>query len=164
MNLYEITQEEKKLNELFELVETEEDNDAVVQLLEEITLELTKKSSNIIKARTYTRNTIENLDNEIKRLSEYKRHLEKREKSFSNYVVKCMQAIGIKKIETPLGVLSLRTSPGSLIIDDEKKIPANYYSQEVVYRLEKNKVKSDIKNGVAVEGAHIEKNTNLVIK
>ena len=164
MNLYEITKEEERLTELFELVETEDDNNAVIELLEEIQKQITNKGSNIIKARKRTETTIESIKSEISRLNEYKKYLENRQEKFNNYVIECMKRLDVKRIETPLGVISLRNTPGKIVIDNPDLISNEYIIQKITFEVSKSKIKTAISNGKVIEGVHIEKGTTLTIK
>ncbi|MCX4252498.1 siphovirus Gp157 family protein, partial [Clostridioides difficile] len=73
----------------------------------------------------------------------------------------CMELLDTKKVETFLGNISIRKSAGSLVIEDEEKIPAIYKTVEQVVKVDKNTIKDFIKKGHEVEGCRIEYSTTL---
>lgn len=71
----------------------------------------------------------------------------------------------LKKIELMNGMtVQLDATPGALVIEDESKVPEEYWSKKIVSMVDKKKLKADIKEGVFVEGVSIEKDYKFVIK
>lgn len=99
-------------------------------------------------------------------MSDRRRAIENRVKSIKAYVLRNMEAAGITKIECPLFVLSIRNNPLSVVVDDEKQIPADYMRQPEPPAPEpdKKKILEDIKQGVVIDGVHTEQRKSLVIK
>ena len=71
----------------------------------------------------------------------------------------------MKKVETKLGNMTVRKNPVSVVIDDESLIDEDYKQEVVTIKIDKKAIKEDItKNGVVVNGCHLEQSTNLIIK
>ena len=74
-----------------------------------------------------------------------------------------MQLFEVDKIESPLLKISFRASE-SVEIDDVDSIPAEYMVTKTTTQPDKVKLKSAIKAGELIIGAHIQVNKNLQIK
>lgn len=165
MNLYQITEEDRKLNDLISDVETEDDNDAIVELIDEISSQIKNKGTGIIKARMNTDSTIKALDEEIKRLQDYKKNIKNKQSKFNDYVLMCMDKLGIKKIETPVGTISTRKSPASLLIEDENLVPNEFVIIKQTESIDKTAIKNLMKKGEVVKGCRlVTDKKSLVIK
>lgn len=72
-----------------------------------------------------------------------------------------MDEYGLDKVEIGLHKLSKRTSKAVEIVD-ESKIPNNYI--KVTTSIDKSALRTDLLNGVLVEGAELKTNTSLTIR
>ena len=72
-----------------------------------------------------------------------------------------MDEYGMDKVEIGLHKLSKRTSK-AVEITDEAKIPNNYI--KVTTSIDKSALRTDLLNGVLVEGAELKTNTSLTIR
>lgn len=72
-----------------------------------------------------------------------------------------MDEYGMEKVEIGLHKLSKRTSK-AVEITDETKIPNNYI--KVTTSIDKSALRTDLLNGVLIEGAELKTNTSLIIK
>lgn len=102
------------------------------------------------------------LDAEIKRLQGRKASKTKLIKSLRYYILDAMTASKTDKIKSELFTLSVRDNKGSLVIDSEDLIPAQY--KERLPSLRKAAIKSALAEGKSVPGARIEKNRSLSIR
>ena len=168
MNLYQLTTEVKGLEELItESINEEtgeiENADVLQELEKEVVDQLTNKSTGIIK---YFRNndlTLEMIDEEIKRLQALKKVKKNENDNFKKYVIYCMEQMGVKKIETPLGNISLRASK-SVDVYDEMLVDKKYFKEVIEYKLSKTDLKKAIESGEDVQGARIVRKNSLIIK
>ena len=113
MKLYEITSEMRALDELFLSCIDEETgevkDDGVIDILEqELKLQLQTKGAGIIKSFKNSEAMLNGVDEEIKRLQALKKSISNQINSRKEYIVRNMEMMGITKIETELGNLSLR--------------------------------------------------------
>ena len=90
---------------------------------------------------------------------------EKSELSLREQAKNEMLARDIKKIQLLNGMtVQLDSTPGALKIEDESKVPEEYFKEKITKSVDKVKLKEDIKQGVYVEGVTIEQWYNFVIK
>ena len=169
MKLYELTQEEKHLNDLFLAAIDEEtgeikDSEILDELEAEFKTALTNKSAGIIKAIREQEEKINGTENEIKRLQNLKASRTKVLERFKDYIKFNLKNMDIKKVETSLGTISLRVNPPSTDIFDESILPKKFFKEKVTYTASKTDIKKALQNGEEVPGARLVVNTNLNIK
>jgi hypothetical protein len=116
---------------------------------------------------------IRNLEATADAIKDAEGHMEARRKVMENriasikkYLLENMQHCGISKIECPEFVISLRSNPQKVVIDDQKLIPVEYMWQPETPPPEpdKKKMLEDMKVGVIIDGAHVEQSKRLEIK
>ena len=168
MKLYELTEEERKLNDLFLAAIDEEtgeikDSEILDELEAEFKTALTNKSAGIIKVIRQQEADIEMVDAEIERLKAVKERMKKGIEGFKHYIKYNMAQMDIKKIETPLGNLSLRQTTATDIYD-ESVLPKEFLKEKITYTPSKTDIKKALQNGEEVPGARLVVNTNLNIK
>jgi hypothetical protein len=100
---------------------------------------------------------------EIKRLQALKKAKETTVERLKTSVETAMELFGIKKVETPTMVLTLRPSE-SVTIEDESKLPKEFIVAKTTYTPDKVAIKKAIKAGEPVSGAAITINQNLQVK
>jgi hypothetical protein len=102
----------------------------------------------------------------IKDMSVRAEQLEKNAERVRQYLLDNMIFAGVKKLETPYFVLTVRENPPKVVVDDEKKIPSEYFSEPVIPlpKLDKKLVVQAIKDGFTVAGVHVERGMSLQIK
>lgn len=102
---------------------------------------------------------------EEKRLSQKKKTLKNRIDWIKTLYKQTMEIMKKDKIQTPIGTMALQNNPGSLVIDNEKLIPAEFTT--VIpehFEPNKEKIKAAIKAGQAVPGARIAQGKSLRIR
>lgn len=164
LTLYNIT---NKFAELMDMAEngelTEEQYNA---LGEQLALELQQKGSGIIG---YTQNEealIEAIDFQIKRLQDFKKAKQNKLEKFKQYVKENMDRLGITKMDTELGTLSIAKNPMSVEIENEEEIPEEFKQQVITTKIDKTAIKNHFKaTGEIIAGAKIiDDKTSLRIK
>ena len=103
------------------------------------------------------------VDEEIKRLQALKKSISNQINSRKEYIVRNMEMMGITKIETELGNLSLRKSK-SVNIYDESLIDKKFIEIETKEKISKTEIKKAIEAGENVQGANIVEKNSLNIK
>ena len=143
LTLYNIT---NKFAELMDMAEngelTEEQYNA---LGEQLTLELQQKGSGIIG---YTQNEeafIEAVDFQIKRLQDLKKARQNKLEKFKQYVEENMDRLGITKMDTELGTLSISKNPMSVEIENEEEVPKEFKQEVVTIKIDKTAIKNHFK-------------------
>lgn len=168
MKLYEITSEMRVLDELFLSCIDEETgevkDDGVIDILEqELQIQLQTKGAGIIKSFKNSETMLNGVDEEIKRLQALKKSISNQINSRKEYIVRNMEMMGITKIETELGNLSLRKSK-SVNIYDESLIDKKFIEIETKEKISKTEIKKAIEAGENVQGANIVEKNSLNIR
>lgn len=164
LSLYNIT------NKFVELMDKAQEGELTEeeynQLGEELALQLQQKGSNIIG---YTKNielTIDAMKAEEKRIADNRKKLESKLDKFEQYVKDNMERLGITKMDTELGTLSIARNPISIEIEKEDAIPNEFKLEVVTTKIDKKAIADNFKktgeipNGVIIHT----NNTNLRIK
>lgn len=100
-----------------------------------------------------------------KQMYERARGLKMKIETLENYLRESLQKCKIEKIsKSPDFVISVKYNPPSVHIDDEKKLPQDYFKRKEVYTVDKELIKLDIDKGIDVPGASIVRKTRLEIK
>ncbi|WP_042744896.1 siphovirus Gp157 family protein, partial [Clostridioides difficile] len=142
--LYELTTDLLEIEE--GLTETTgNEAEKLEEIKEIIKQEIQNKNTRIVSVILNIDSDINSIDSEIKRLQELKRVKKNTLDRLKSNIKDCMELLGTKKVETVLGNISIRKSAGSLVIEDEEKIPAIYKTVEQVVKVDKNTIKDFIK-------------------
>lgn len=169
LTLYGISKEMIAMEELWEMAideETGEIKDAALleELQQGIETTLKEKSADIVKYYKNRDSLIESIDKEIKRLQELKKIGEKKQDSFKNYIKMCMEKMGVKKIETSNGNISLRKTPESVELIDEEIIPEKFKTTIQLEKISKTDIKKALQEGEEVPGATLKRGMSINIK
>ncbi|MCJ0497906.1 siphovirus Gp157 family protein, partial [Clostridioides difficile] len=123
--LYELTTDLLEIEEgLTEITGNEAEK--LEEIKEIIKQEIQNKNTRIVSVIINIDSDINSIDSEIKRLQELKKIKKNSLDRLKSNIKECMELLGIKKVKTFLGNISIRKSAGSLVIEDEEKIPAIY--------------------------------------
>lgn len=151
----------KEIDDLF-LEATDEDGvidfDQIKDRLEELELGKAEKIDNCLafcKSRTATADA---LKKEKAAIADRQRVAENEAKRMKEYIGFCLRG---EKYESTAGKVSYRKSE-SVEITNEDIIPDEYLKWES--RPNKTAMKDDLKQGVVIDGAHLEVNINTIIK
>lgn len=164
LSLYNITNQFIELMDKAESGElTEEEYNA---LGEQIATELQNKSTNIIG---YIRNSellIEAMKAEEKRISDMRKSGENKLERIKQYVKENMERLGIDKIPTEIGSLSIAKNPMSVEIENEEEVPERFKQEVVTTKIDKVMIKNYFKDtGEMIPGVRIiDDKTSLRIK
>ncbi|CEK35429.1 bacteriophage resistance protein,Siphovirus Gp157 [[Clostridium] sordellii] len=150
--LYELVTDLIDLTEEGEMELNEDVKQEVIKLLE---IEIKNKSKNIIGVIKNHEATIKAMKDEEKRIAKNRKIKENSLERFKEYVRECLERAGKKKVETDIGVISLRKKQASLIIEDEELIPEEYKVRKELVSIDKNSIKDFIKKGNTVNGCKL---------
>ena len=167
MKLSAIRDEFRALEELYEDqidYETGEikDSNTLGELQLELQEQLLKKSEGLIQVIKSKEYQLETLDDEIKRLQAIKKVRTNQLKNFENFIKVNMQQMELKKIETPLGAISLRTSKAIELNEDVLDPKYGTIIQET--KFSKTEIKKLLEAGEVINGARIVENISLQVK
>lgn len=162
LKLYQITNGFMEVNNI--------DNDLTEEEKSEINKELCEalqtKSTNIIGYYKNENALLDGIKAEIERLRNYKAIVEGRIDRYKEYVKSNMQILGINKIETELGTISIAKSPVKIEIIDEDKVPDEFKTIVQEVKVDKKSILNNFKEtGEIPDGVDIQtENKSLRIK
>jgi seryl-tRNA synthetase len=157
MKLYELTQTYQTILDL------DIDQESLETALESLNDTLEEKANSIGKVISQLNAESAAYKTEIDRLNAKKKQSESKVESLKEYLDFAFKSMNVSKLETPLYKFSYRKSE-SVFIDNLEEIQEQYKRTEVVISVDKTSIKSAIKAGLEVKGAHIEEKQNLQIK
>lgn len=136
------------------------------QLGEELAIELQNKGTNIVGYALNEESLIDAIDIQIKRLQEFKKLKQNNLDRFKEYVKDNMERLGITKMDTELGILSIAKNPISVEIVNEDEIPKEFKQEIVTEKIDKTAIKKHFKEtGEMIPGTNIiDDKTSLRIK
>ena len=164
LSLYNITD---KFIEIMDKVQdgeiTEEEYN---ELGQELAVALQNKSIGIIGYIQNKEALIDAVDTQIKRLQELKKAESNSIDKFKQYVKENMEKLGIQKLETEIGKMSITKNPLSIEIQNEDEIPVEFKQEVVTTKIDKTAIKNYFKEtGEIVPGVRIiSDKTSLRIK
>lgn len=162
LKLYQITNSFMEVNNIDNDLTEEEKSEMNKELCEA----LQTKSTNIIGYYKNENALLDGIKAEIERLKAYKSMVEGRIDRYKEYVKSNMEVLGINKIETELGTLSIAKSPITVEIIDEDKVPAEFKKIIQEVKIDKKAISDNFKEtGEIPEGVNIQtENKSLRIK
>jgi alpha-N-acetylglucosamine transferase len=160
-NIYELSKELEDF--LLSLPETGELDDEALARYSEINGEIEDK----IKSTTYAyfnlTSEIEAIMTQIERIKKLKESKDRQAERVKKLIDFGMRLNKLDKLDFGDAKISYTKSTGT-VIDDESLVPEEYKKTKTVVSVDIAKAKEALKNGVAVEGIHLEERSNLQIK
>jgi hypothetical protein len=152
------------------LVKFEEgmDFDDINEALEELTNIEKSAEEKVIAVASF----IKNLEAERKAIEEAKKSMAKREERLdkkveiiTEYLRSNMQRCGITEVKSsPYFTIKLKKNPESVDVYNEEIIPEEFKYTKTNILVDRMKLKSELQNGVVIEGACLKQNYRLEIK
>ncbi|MBY0755054.1 siphovirus Gp157 family protein [Clostridium sardiniense] len=161
MKLYELTQNYRNLEGLGdeEGLTVEMIQEALGQVEDDINI----KIENTCKVIKEVEADTDGIDEEIKRLTSFKKSKENLVKNLKEYISFEMKGIGLNKVEGKLFKVSFRKSKAVNIID-QSKLEERFINRKVEEKANKKEIMNALKNGEIIEGAELIENKSLQIK
>lgn len=164
MNLYEIATQYRQ--DADNLATLDLDDETLANTLEGLGHDLEEKATNCVAVIK----NLEALADAIKvaeaQMEERRNAIENRAERVKEWVLRCMQAAEIQKIETPLFRISRRKNPGRVIVDASSLIPEGFWRHKPAPppEVDKASILEAYKKGLEIPGAHVEQSERLDIK
>ena len=152
--MYEIATSIRQLDELLD------DEAELTQYLDSLDMQLVEKSENILKYQRHLETQENAVESEIKRLNALCTTYKNRNNNIRKYIQYAMESGGIKKIETPVGNLSLRKTES---VEVTGELPSEYLKVKVTESPDKKLIKEAKKSGETLN-ATIKQYNTLIIK
>lgn len=166
-NLYELTNELRNIVDVLEndyesLEQHEIDN--IMGTLSIKSGEINTKIDNYAKVLNRMSNNVRLLGDEIKRLQEKKKYIEKNQDRLKESLITGLSNIGVSKYKTD--TVSVRVSETDKVeILDENDVPMDFKTETLSIKVDKQKIKSALKlGGTSIKGATLVKSKYVVIK
>lgn len=158
MKLYE-------LNESFQNIQSliEEGQEGLEDTLESIELAIEEKLESVGKVIRNLEGEATKFKEEEKRLADRRRSLENNIKYLKQYAENSMLVTGDKKIKAGLFTFALQKNPPSVSVFNDVIVPKKYYIP-VDPKLDKTKIKEDLKNGESIPGVELKQGESLRIR
>lgn len=99
---------------------------------------------------------------EEQRLAERRKAIEANRDRLRRYAMFELESIGMEKVKGPRFYLSIQTNPPKLFVDDETKLPEDFWVE--TRAVDKAAVAAALKAGQEVPGAHLEQGRSLRVK
>ena len=161
MTLYELTGNALLLQHLVENQDIDEQT--FLDTMESLQFEIEEKADAYAMVMNGIKGDIEAIKAEEKRLADKRKVLTNRHDTMKQNLENSMKKIGITKIKTLLFSFNIQKNPASLKIDDESKIPSNFFVPQP-NKLDNAMLKEALKSGDVIEGARLESGESLRIK
>ena len=163
MTLYEIQETMiDNLNIFLESEGSEFDQEVYEEIMNILKIELSNKSSNILKYLNNLQADLEQIKLEKQRLDKIKKSKESKYNKLSDYIISVMTNLDKAKIETDIGNYALRKSTKVEILD-EKLIPEEYFNISIDKTVDKLTLKEILKSQ-EVPGVRLATGYNLNIQ
>lgn len=160
--LYEIATEFKEL--LNEITDAEEFNDEHMEMLTQCREDLDKKVINIVSYIKNLESENEAIEKAIVSMNDRNKRLNKKIEKLKDYVKNTMESLEIKEVKSPYFDVMLKSNPPSVKIENEAVIPAEYFKEFIVAKIDKTLIAQKLKNNISVPGTFLEKRTRLEIR
>ena len=135
------------------------------ECLQTIEADITVKCENGIGLIRSLENLRDGMKTKAQRLTERQRIIDNRIRSIKEWYQRNLDAMGKSKVETLRGTMAVQNNPPSLKVTDERKIPICYLTLVPArYEVDKDAVKTALKAGEEVPGAHLEQGRSLRIR
>jgi hypothetical protein len=135
-----------------------------IEVLDQVEKPIEDKIIDIAKVVLSIESDVEGLNTELDRLKKRKQVMDNNIEQLRNWVLYSMMAAKDRVIESSVVSVSLRKSTPRVVVEDEALIPEGYFKVETVKKLNKDKVKEDLKNQMDVPGTTLAQDLCLVIK
>lgn len=161
--LYELTSDYLELLNLLE--DPDGDPQAIEDTLEGLDYEIELKADGYAKIIAQLDADASAVDAETKRLQTRKRRMSNSKDRLKKALAGAMIATGKRKIKTELFSFSIRKTPARVVIDEQyENLPEKYLIPQDP-KIDKNKIKDDIKAGKDLSGiAHLEQDETVSIR
>ncbi|MEH8034042.1 siphovirus Gp157 family protein [Gallibacterium anatis] len=154
MSLYGLSERLKNINELLDDEEFTNEQ-AVIDCFNNLEMEFSAKIEEVYKHYKEIDLLAKNAKEEKQRIETIQKSYESRKQRIRNLIYAAMANSEIKKVETPILKLTMtKPIPSSLKIDDNAKIPDNFFIMQEP-KLDLSGLKEAVKNGLQIDGVEL---------
>lgn len=155
-----------QLNDQYQALSQRDDLDpqVLIDTLDAIDDDRKTKLDNLASWADQLKSEIDFIDEKQKTWRDEKAYRINKLNWIRQYMTDALDDAGIKKLNTDNHMLSVRNFKASTVIDDEDQLPSEYKEIESVVKPNKKEIYQALKNGLTVDGAHLQPNRSTVIK
>lgn len=155
-----------KYHELYELAEDGTIDPALLHdTMDSITDAIEDKAVGYVQVIKQVEADADEIDAEIKRLTERKNSYTRNAKTLKQVLVGAMNDVDAKKFKTPLYTIWVQQSASvALESDDPMKLPVQYVKAATTYKVDKKGIAADLKAGKEVKGAKLVYSDSLRVR
>lgn len=163
-NLYEVANDFIEAYNLLDQAETDEEYQSALAIFLQRDKELSTKIENFVYYLKNTEGEAVKFKAEENRLKERRQILERKVKDGKDFIKNVLIGYGIDSIDAGMFKVKVQNnSQYSVIVEDETKIPKEYFINQPV--LDKKALKEAmVENGEVIKGASVERGTHLRIR
>lgn len=143
--------------------QNEMDEEVFIDTLSSIEESISLKAENIGKLIKSIEGETDTVDKEIKRLQAIKKQKQNKVSSLKEYLLNEMKRLNASRIKTDHMTISIRNNPQSVNVLDETKIDRTYFVPTEP-KLDKRALLEDMKAGLVVDGAELQRTESLQLK
>jgi hypothetical protein len=158
--LYEIA------NEYLSLYQSHEDIDQedFVNLIEKLDSEFDTKAINIAALLKNLTLDLESVEHVLDSLQSKRKQLDNKISYLKDYLLNNMKLLNKNEIKSGLHCIKLRKCPFKLNVLNQSEIPEEYKIHVDQVKLDSDKIREHIKNGVVIDGVELIQNISVVVK
>lgn len=130
-------------------------------MLEQISVELSQKTDGVVGWVQSQEDFVEAIEKRIGELVDLKAKTKKSLENFNNYVLTCMDRMGVTKIEGDFSVVNIPKPRSVVEIIDENSLPLDYIKTETkkITKVDKKAIGDSLKKEIEVPGAKLSMGT-----
>lgn len=158
-NLYTLSAEYQKI------LDKDEYSLEDIQSLDELTISLEDKAIAIASYILNEQAQLNAISEAILNMKERSFKIENKIENLTEYIRLNLEKCHIEEVsKCPYFLIKIKTNPPSIFVEDESKIPTEYFKSKTTLSLDKVLIKKKLEEGIAITGASIIQRTRLEIK
>ena len=164
LTLYEVAGQYREAAD--KLAELDLDPTTFADTLESLGGDLEEKSKNTAFVVRNLEAAADQIDAAVEEMGRRAATIRKNAERVREYLMSNMIFAGVKKLETPYFVITVRDNPPKVVVTDEQTIPPQFFvaPPPPPAKLDKKAVAVALKAGVQVPGAQLERGQSIQIK
>lgn len=148
-SLYKLTSELKTIETILE----ETDNGELFERQNDLIELIQEKADSIVYYSQSQDDFIDAIDKRLKEIQELKKSVLKRQERFEQYVISCLDTLGVEKVTGNLATISIRKPRQSVEVFDENLLPGEFLRVKTVIEPDKIALKKALEEGQEIQGA-----------
>lgn len=164
LTLYEIAHEHRQMVE--KLLATDADEQTIADTIEAESFPLEVKAQNVGYAIKTLLANAEAIEAAEKAMAHRRKLMENRAAGIREYLLACMKVAGVQKIDCPHFSIKIAANPASVIVDDDRQIPAMFWRtpEAPPPQVDKKALGEALKGGADIPGVRLVRGQRLDIK